>query len=192
MIDTVNGDMWSYWGVADAVCITTNGFVTARGENVMGAGNAKQAKDKFPGIALHYGRGIQRNGHCVQIIPGTQGQLGAAKQTCLVGFPTKPSSFRISQMIDLSSVLPSYRDNFRVGSSVPGWMCFSSKQLIEKSCAELKGLADREQWTKIVLPFPGCGNGGLSVSDVMPILKRYFDDRFIIVSASQRTFGKWE
>jgi len=64
------GDMFSekIMKLADAVCITTNGFVKKDGCCVMGAGNAKQAKEKFEGIDKRLGELIKENGNIVQII----------------------------------------------------------------------------------------------------------------------------
>jgi hypothetical protein len=54
--------------LADAICLTTNGFVKKNGCCVMGAGNAKQAKDKFKGIDKVLGTLIKENGNIVQIV----------------------------------------------------------------------------------------------------------------------------
>ena len=44
------GDMWSVYDRADLFLVTTNGVVTKDGRLVMGAGIAKQACDRFPGL----------------------------------------------------------------------------------------------------------------------------------------------
>lgn len=65
------------------------------------------------------------------------------------------------------------------------WWEPADPALIEKSCQELVALAGMyDHSTIFVIPRPGCGNGRLRWEDVKPILERYLDDRFHVI-----TFG---
>lgn len=56
-------DIWSFYKTGEFIVITTNGFVKKNGDAVMGAGIARQARDKFPGMAYAIGQAIKKNGN---------------------------------------------------------------------------------------------------------------------------------
>ena len=58
-------------------------------------------------------------------------------------------------------------------------------RLIARSAEELRTLADRAGWQRIVVPRPGCGGGGLQWQDVRHLLEPWFDERFVVVSKAE-------
>jgi len=55
-------------------------------------------------------------------------------------------------------------------------------RIIARSAQELRLLADRSGWQRVLVPRPGCGGGGLAWKDVGPLLAPWFDGRFVIIS----------
>lgn len=56
------GNMWDVYDEADLFLITTNSFIKRNGALVMGAGIAREARDRFPGLDLALGRKIKHLG----------------------------------------------------------------------------------------------------------------------------------
>jgi len=56
------GNMWDVYDESDLFLITTNSFIKRNGALVMGAGIARQARDRFPGLDLALGRKIKHLG----------------------------------------------------------------------------------------------------------------------------------
>lgn len=81
----ITGELWDYYGRDGfVVCITTNGFVKADGNCVMGRGCAREARDRFKGLAHQLGGIIRAQGnYCHWLItPGFTNPV-------LMSFPTK-------------------------------------------------------------------------------------------------------
>jgi hypothetical protein len=61
------------------------------------------------------------------------------------------------------------------------WHARADLVLIERSCYELMAKVLEYGWHDVVLPRPGCGNGGLQWVDVEPICRRILGDQIIVV-----------
>lgn|SRR5574337_1149082 len=145
---------------ADAICFTSNGVVNSKGELVMGAGIAKQFRDRFPKLAHSAGQQVKQFGNSVAIVgvkmkDGSdfiRGRSDANLKTHILNFPTKKH-----------------------------WKDSSSLMLIRKSAKELLEITNKQGWKKVCLSRPGCGLGGLNwEKQVKPLIKDLFDDRFVI------------
>ena len=74
-------DIWK--SEADYVCVTTNGVVKRDGTLVMGAGIAKQARDRVPGIDRVFGDGVKLLGNIPLIFNTAKGTPN------IISLPTK-------------------------------------------------------------------------------------------------------
>lgn len=156
---------------ADAICITTNGFVKRNGEAVMGRGIAKQIADLFPQIPIQLGSCINNFGNKVSL-------LGNFVTINLISFPVKPKTV----IFDGSNVVSYAANNYKIGDTVPGFHAKADLKLIEQSALQLVAMCNHTPWKRIILPYPGCGAGELNWSDVKPILDSILDDRFVAVT----------
>ncbi len=154
-------DLFRTLGKVDWACITTNGEIKRDGRAVMGRGIAEQAKTRWPGIDLVLANGIRTRGN----VPNFLGYVDKflrwtpsdpsldLKQTLLWSFPTKHN-----------------------------WRDKSDMDLIIQSARALVQEAVNFPDIEIVLPRPGCSNGGLNWVYVHKYLARHLDDRFTIVT----------
>lgn len=62
------------------------------------------------------------------------------------------------------------------------WSDTADVDLITTSARQLVEMADKFHWERIVVPRPGCGNGGLDWDDVRPHLADVLDDRFDVIT----------
>lgn len=145
--------------IADAICFTSNGIVKANGELVMGAGIAKQFRDRWELIAERFGALVQSYGNHVHFLKFMDPPSGADginyRMIWIASFPTKHH-----------------------------WKNSSDLKLIERSAYEIvEHLKIAPSIKTIYLPRPGVGLGGLNwENEVRPTLEYILDDRFIITS----------
>lgn len=136
------GNLWDY--PADAIIITTNGFVKKNGEAVMGRGCAREAALRYPLLPGMLGNSIKTSGN-------------------------KVFHFWISEHILTMPVKYNWYEKADI-------------ELIKESAYQLIDHVDGWQFSKVVMPQPGCGNGQLNWNDVKPILDEILDDRFIAIT----------
>jgi hypothetical protein len=145
------GDIWEHVDEYDAVVITTNGTVKKNGEAVMGRGIALQAKERYPLLPKDLGEMLKKEGNVPFGFSYTWGEF-------IFTLPVKHH-----------------------------WHERASIKLIERSTITLVEALEKTNnvfhWnlSKIVMPRPGCGNGGLKWEDVKPVIEPYLDDRFTVM-----------
>lgn len=163
----------------DAIAITTNGACDKYGNAVMGRGCAKEAVQEWPTFKLstRLGKILRVSGNHVALLVNHQDEPILYS---IISFPVKCTSAVCKE--DKSNVLPRLRSQFRSGSLVPGWATYSSMELILQSSHELIELLNKENFDSVILPRPGCGNGGLNWVDVKKEIEKILDDRVYIIS----------
>lgn len=149
------GSIWEFYDGKRPIVITTNIGWKKNGENPMGAGIAKAAAERYPELPKWYGK------RCQKYLGDTAVCYYVPAKLFL--FPTKPLS----------------------DQPWMSWKNDSDIDLIKRSTVQLSKIVDiltekGKFLPTIGLPLPGCCNGGLSRKLVLPILKEFLDDRFIL------------
>lgn len=147
-LNEIEGNIWDYYNEGFFIVVTTNLGWKKNGHNVMGAGIAKQAANKFRWLPKNYGKFCKTHGH--------RGAIYVFTRARLIMFPTKPLIWKTPWL---------------------SWNQDSDLELIDQSCKQLRKflLATKKQ-IKVAMPYPGCGNGGLDRGEVRPILERHLSD----------------
>ncbi len=161
----LQGDLWKIIP-ADAKVITTNGYVKTNGEAVMGRGVAQQAALRWRELPRTLGEILSASGNHVA-------SLGRFSYD-----PTAEERDKIHTNLRL----PTQETFELIAMPVKHlWSQPADLDLILRSRDELLSLVHYKGWQKVVLPRPGCGNGGLSWEVVRPIMANVLDNRFVIV-----------
>ncbi len=146
------GNIWDFHDEKRWIVITTNIGWKKDGTNPMGAGIALSASDKYPELPCWYGKRCKKYGADTAVAVYKPGRL--------ILFPTKP--------LNLSQPWMSWKSDADI-------------DLIRRSTIQLAKLAEVINiGTKIGLPLVGCENGNLRAKQVLPILRQYLDDRFVL------------
>lgn len=178
----MTGNIMDLLGRPAAICITTNGFVKARGDAVMGMGIAKSMAEKFVELPHILGRNIKANGNVVQYLMHHNG-------TALLSFPVKPAS-KVCKYPTHDMVKHAV-GKYPIGSTIPGFHCKADPEIIHQSCLELMDWMDKSELEHCVIPVPGCGAGELSyLRDVKHICESILDDRIWMCSFNKSDFIK--
>lgn len=189
----IQGDLWKYVEELEvpACAITTNGSYS-KAKATMGAGIAREARDRYPIVELQLAQFLAANkGYWKEHTDEYEGDIWVdepwnipypmmKEPFYMFSFPTKRSFLTVNR--DKSNVGEYYRHACHYGNTIVGWKGVSDLTLIERSARLLVDLVDTAKVSMLVMPRPGCGRGNLSwLRAVKPILKKYFDDRFVIV-----------
>lgn len=156
----------------DAICLTTNGALKNDGSAIMGRGVALEATENYQGIARFLGQLIKKNGNITQVI--------LRGPPVVVSLPTKAAYGIVNK--DKSNLVQQMKSKVKTGDHVPGWMLLSTIELIKSSVEQLRRLTDQMQWSMVILPRPGCANGGLSWDYVAREIGPVLDKRFYIIT----------
>lgn len=128
----------------NVLLFTANSTINSKGKLVMGAGTAKVVRDTYPGIDAELGKLIPHLSTFGLCIIDTGAEMGAEGE-----LQPKFGAFQTKTL----------------------WWRESTLDLISYSVEKLGNWANNNKHFDIGLPFPGVGNGGLSRSQVLPLLE---------------------
>jgi len=171
----IKGNIWDYIGKCDAMCIPINLYMKDE-KNIMGAGLAKELKERYPEIPHSIFFIYNNFGFDIHILmtehltKSKNNIITGINTTLILGFPTKPEWIRVNK--SRSNVLPYYKTKPFVfaGKDIPGYMGYSDLKLIKKSATILKRKIEITGW-KVILPKVGTGKGELEWKNVKKVLE---------------------
>lgn len=140
-MEILNGDLWSEIGQASLLLVTTNSTVRQDGALVMGRGAAAEAKKRYPELPFELGRQLLDKG------------LQNDEYNLLIA--------------DSPLMVRPYLGAFQVKYH---WRDEASLLLIRHSAVALAEYARVRPQLRIVMNYPGIGNGRLNRDEVEPIL----------------------
>jgi hypothetical protein len=140
-MEIIQGDMWEEVGKADLILVTTNAAIRKDGALVMGRGAAAQAKEMFPQLPFELGRRLKQS-----------------------GLIEKEYGITVTGISTQGTLLGAFQVKYH-------WRDEADLNLIRFSCRELARYAGPCPRERIVVNYPGIGNGRLTRDDVEPILK---------------------
>jgi hypothetical protein len=149
------GNMWDAWDEADLFLITTNACVKPNACLVMGAGIAKQARDRWPALDFSLGRALLDKAiHETKFV-----RLGRNYTLLEPEYSLLVSSNWPKRKLGLLQV----KRHFHMDASIG---------IIQRSTDALIAWCAERPEAEVHLNFPGIGHGGLSHDAVMPIIER--------------------
>ncbi len=167
------GDIWDRFRRSWIVIPTNIGWKSSKtgkpGANVMGAGVALEATKRVPGLAELYGQYCSTH--------HADSEVTIDLTSALVLFPTKPLneqnpalSWKNKSTLEL--VAKSARELAQAA-----WICRKTIEQLSLPEENQPQLEDDD----VYLPYVGCGSGGLSSKQVLPLLHSILSDRFVLV-----------
>ena len=151
----IRTNIWNLHKEGYYAVIPTNLGYNRLNSNIMGAGLAKQAADKYPTLPAVYGKTLIKNPNLRAILFFDNWNL--------IMFPTKE------------------RNN---DSPWLSWKNKSSLELIEYNCNLLSDDLLSASY-KVAIPLVGCGCGQLDETEVLDILNKYFGENDNVVLVRQ-------
>lgn len=144
----LHGEMWRELGRADLILVTTNAMVTRDHRLVMGRGAALEMKQRYPGIDAMWG-------HCLE-----EGEVVSKQYGVMI------ATHFYSDLIPRETALGIFQVKRH-------WRDPADTRLIGHSAAQLAEAIKDNAYRRVVLNYPGIGNGRLTREQVEPVLERH-------------------
>lgn len=171
--------MWSLYDTSDLFLTTTNSTVNVRsGALVMGAGHAKQTRDRFRGVDKALAHYVQQNAidrvydKTWKDVASFDTERGGKVYRVFADYYLLVSENWPKKKLGAFQV----KRGFWMGA--PEWtdLCL---QVVNQSAMALKVWCIAHPYARVDMPFPGIGNGGLDREQVYPLIKDLPDTVYV-------------